>query len=425
MTVQPPASAGKPDSGHILLAPDKFKGSLTASEVAAHLATGIRRAWPGAPVVSLPVADGGDGTVEAAVAAGYRPAVATVRGPDARPVAAAFAFRDAVAVIEAAEACGLRRLPEGRPLPLTATSAGVGDLIAAAVGMGARRIVLGIGGVATTDGGAGMVQALGARLLDAAGNDLGPGGAALRHLHTLRLPDGAPGREPSGRPLELLRGIELLVASDVDNPLLGPDGAASVYAPQKGASAADVAVLERGLSRWADVAEQATAQRLRDAPGAGAAGGLGFAALAFGRAAIRPGIDLVLDLTGFTRRLDGARLVVTGEGSLDAQTLHGKAPAGVARTAAAAGVPVIAVSGIRSLTASQLRSAHISAAYALADLEPDPRRCIAEAGPLVEAAAERFTREHLLRPAPTGPAAPGGPASPGGPAGRSWPGGRA
>jgi glycerate kinase len=398
------------ERGHILLAPDKFKGSLTAPEVAAHLAAGIRRAWPGAGIVQAPVADGGDGTVDAAVAAGYRRVEATVRGPDSRPVTAAFAFRDGTAVIEAAEACGLRRLPEGRRLPLTATSAGVGGLIAAALGIGARRIVLGIGGVATTEGGAGMVQALGVRLLDEAGTDLGAGGAALRSLHRLRLPSP---------PLPLPDGIEVLVASDVDNPLLGPHGAAAVYAPQKGAKPADVAVLEQGLARWAEVAEEALGYRAaavmdvkkeaevprdafpglpRDAPGAGAAGGLGFAAIAFLRAAIRPGIELLLELTGFTRALRGARVVVTGEGSLDAQTLHGKAPAGVARAAAAAGVPVIAVSGVRSLTAEQLRGAHFSAAYALSEIEPDPARCLADAGPLVEEIAERLTRDRLVRP---------------------------
>jgi glycerate 2-kinase len=398
------------DGGHILLAPDKFKGSLSAAQVAAHLAAGIRRACPDAPLALAPVADGGDGTVDAAVAAGYRRVEATVRGPGTEPVTASFAFRDRTAVIEAAEACGLRRLPAGRPLPLTATSAGVGELISAAAGMGARRIVLGIGGVATTDGGAGLAQALGGRLLDGSGNELGPGGAALRSVRTLHLP---------GTPLPVVDGVEVLVASDVDNPLLGPHGAAAVYAPQKGASPADVAVLEQGLSRWAEVAEKALgsgapavmdvkeegawAGRLRDAPGAGAAGGLGFAALAFLHAAIRPGIDLLLDLTGFARKLRGARLVITGEGSLDEQTLHGKAPAGVARAAAAAGVPVIAVSGVRSLTAGQLRAAHLSAAYALADIEPDARRCIAEAGPLVEKIAERLTRDRLVPPAAAGP----------------------
>lgn len=392
-------------TGQVVLAPDKFKGSLTAPEVAAHLAAGIRRAWPDARIELAPVADGGDGTVDAAVAAGYRRVETRVRGPGATPVSAAFAFRDGTAVVEAAEACGLRRLPQGRPLPLTATSAGVGDLIAAALDAGARRIVLGIGGVATTDGGAGMVQALGGRLLDEDGRDLGPGGAALRSLRTLHLP-ASP-------------GIEVLVASDVDNPLLGSHGAAAVYAPQKGASPADVEVLEQGLTRWADVAEEALglgayavvragteAARPRDAPGAGAAGGLGFAALTFLRAEIRPGIELLLDLTGFAQKLRGARAVITGEGSLDAQTLHGKAPAGVARSAAAAGVPVIAVSGIRSLSAAQLRAAHFSAAYALADIEPDARRCIADAGPLLEEIAERVARDRLVPSAAAGPSAP-------------------
>lgn len=378
---------------HILLAPDKFKGSLTAPEVAAHLAAGIRRAWPDAAITEAPVADGGDGTVDAAVAAGYQRVEATVRGPGTEHVTASFAFRDGTAVIEAAEACGLRRLPPGRRLPLTATSEGVGELIVTAVRMGARRIVLGIGGVATTDGGAGLVQALGVRLLDQEGNDLGPGGAALRAVRRVRLRRGGPA------PLPLLDGIDVLVASDVDNPLLGPSGAAAVYAPQKGASRHEVTALEQGLARWADVAEEALgygAGLPRQAPGAGAAGGLGFAAIAFLGAAIRPGIDLLFELTGFTRKLRGALVVITGEGSLDAQTLRGKAPAGVARAAAAAGVPVIAVSGVSSLTVDQLRAAHFSAAYALSDIEPDTRRCLADAGRLVRETAERLARERLV-----------------------------
>jgi glycerate kinase len=382
----------------VLVAPDKFKGTLTAAQAAARIAAGLRQARPGLAVEQVPVADGGDGTVAAAVAAGYQPVRLTVRGPAGQPVEAEFAWRDGTAIIEAAQASGLARLPGGVPQPLTATSFGVGELIAAAAARGARRIVLGLGGVASTDGGAGMVQALGGRLTGPDGRELPPGGAALAALDRLDLAGLAP-----------LAGVEVLVASDVDNPLLGSHGAAAVYGPQKGASAADVAVLESGLARWADSAERARAGqshwaggqpgrrpmtrtvRLRDEPGAGAAGGLGFAALAFLGAWIRPGIALLLDMISFTERLAGARLVITGEGSLDVQTLHGKAPAGVARAAAAARAAagttspvVIAVAGRNTLSGEQLRGAGIEAAYALTDIEPDLERCLANAGPLLE-----------------------------------------
>jgi glycerate kinase len=252
--------------------------------------------------------------------------------------------------------------------------------------MGAKRIVLGLGGVACTDGGAGVVTALGARLLDESGSELPPGGAALARLHRI---------DVSG--LMDLSGTDVIAATDVDNPLLGERGAAAVYAPQKGASAEEVTILEDGLARWADVTERALGRRIRDDPGAGAAGGLGFAALAFLGARMRPGIELLLDLLSFAGHLPGARLVITGEGALDTQTLHGKAPAGVARATAAAapGVPVVAVAGICSLTADQLRSADIAAAYALADIEPDLARCREEAGPLLEDLAAILARDWI------------------------------
>jgi glycerate 2-kinase len=378
---------------HVLIAPDKFKGTLTAAEVAARVAAGLARAGvDAAGIVRVPVADGGDGTVDAAVAAGYQRVEVKVHGPAGVPVTAAFGLRDGTAIIEAAQACGLSLLPADSLEPLTATSYGVGELILAAAGMGASRVVLGLGGVATTDGGAGLVQALGARLADADGRELPRGGAALARLRELDL---------SG--LHDLSGVEFLVASDVDNPLLGPSGAAAVYGPQKGASAADVTVLEAGLARWADVAEEVAGDlppagtAPRDAAGAGAAGGLGFAALLFLGARMRPGISLLLDMVSFTRQLDGARLVITGEGSLDAQSLHGKAPVGVARAAAAhdPAVPVVAVAGVCALPADRLRAAGIEAAYALTDIEPDVARCRADAGPLVERLARRIADDWL------------------------------
>jgi glycerate kinase len=372
----------------VVIAPDKFKGTLDAAAVAARVAAGLVRWGFAGDLTALPVADGGDGTVASAVAAGYRRVELEVSGPTGKAVTASFALRDGTAVIEAAQACGLSRLAPGELAPLTATSRGVGELIAAAIGAGARRVVLGVGGTATTDGGAGLLQALGAELLDG-DVPLGPGGAALARITRI---DRSRFRD--------LAGVDFLLACDVDNPLLGPAGAAAVYGPQKGASPADVARLDAGLARWADVAEAATGSAVRDAPGAGAAGGIGFAALAFLGARMRPGIELLLEMLSFGRHLEGARLVITGEGSLDEQTLRGKAPAGVARAAAARhpAVPVVAVAGQCTLSAARLREAGIAAAYPLTDLEPDLDRCRADAGALVERAAMRIAADWLSPP---------------------------
>jgi glycerate kinase len=371
----------------VVVAPDKFKGSLTAAEVAARVTAGLIRGGFIGEVEVLPVADGGDGTVAAAVSAGFRRVELGVRGPVGKNVTASYALLGDTAVIEAAQASGLAQLPPGGLAPLTATSRGVGELILAASRMGAKRIVLGVGGVATTDGGAGLIQAFGARLTDDKGRELPPGGAALARLAKLDLTR-----------LRHLPGVEFLLASDVDNPLLGPFGAAAVYGPQKGASPEEVLLLEAGLRTWADVAEAAVGgAAVRDAPGAGAAGGIGFAALLFLGARMRPGIELLLELASFGPRLDGARLVITGEGSLDAQTLHGKAPIGVARATAAhnPAIPVVAVAGRCVLTPDELRAAGIARAYALSDLEPDLERSIADAGPLLERLAERIAADWL------------------------------
>ena len=373
--------------GHVVIAPDKFKGTLSASEVAAHVAAGLAAAGGEAVrTVTIPVADGGDGTVDAAVAAGYRRVELGVRGPIGRSVTAAFGLLDGAAVIEAAQACGLALLRGSALAPLTATTRGVGELVLAAARMGAKKIVLGLGGTATTDGGGGLMQALGARLLDADGRDLPGGGGALVTLRQLDLAK-----------LRDLSGVEFLLASDVDNPLLGPSGAAAVYGPQKGASPDDVAVLEQGLTRWADLAEAVVGKAARDLPGAGAAGGLGFAAQLFLAARMRPGIELLLEMATFTRQLDGARLVITGEGALDEQTLHGKAPAGVARATAqhAPSVPVVAVAGVNRLSPEQLREAGIAAAYALTDIEPDVANCRKDPGPLLEQLASRIADDWL------------------------------
>ncbi len=375
----------------VLVAPDKFKGSLAASAVAAAIAAGLRRAAADLEVVQNPVADGGDGTLEAALDAGYERVPVRVSGPVGDPVDTAYAVRDGTAVVEMADACGLVRMPAGQLAPLTASSAGLGEVVRAALDADCATVVIGIGGSASTDGGAGMLGALGARFLDADGVDLPPGGGALARLDRVDLSRLHPA----------LDRAELVLATDVDNPLLGPRGAAAVYGPQKGAGAADIEVLDAALARLSQVLGTATGAGSRGhpaatLPGAGAAGGVGFAALAVLGASARPGIELLLELTGFLEKLPGAALVITGEGSLDRQTLAGKAPAGVAAAARAHGVPVVAVAGRCLLDRAELADAGISAAYALTDLEPDPARCMTEAEPLLERLSERVAREWLL-----------------------------
>ncbi|WP_030252841.1 glycerate kinase [Streptomyces violens] len=373
----------------MLIAADKFKGSLTAVQVAEHVTAGLRRAVPDLSVAAVPVADGGDGTVAAALAAGFARHEARVTGPLGEPVKATFALSaDGTAVVEMAEASGLQHLPDGVFAPLTATTYGTGELLLAALDAGARSIVFGVGGSATNDGGAGMLAALGARFLDRTGEPVAPGGGPLAGLATADL----SGLDPR------LATTEIVLASDVDNPLTGPKGAPAVYGPQKGATEADVATLDAALAHYAKVLETAVGPKAAEyavAPGAGAAGGIGYGALVGLGATFRPGIDVMLDVLGFGPALERATFVITGEGSLDEQTLHGKAPAGVAAAARARGLTVVAVCGRLLLPPSALLQAGIERAYPLTALEPDPARCMAEAGPLLEQAAESLARDFL------------------------------
>ncbi|MEV6068069.1 glycerate kinase [Nocardia sp. NPDC052001] len=362
----------------VILAPDKFKGSLTAAQVAAALAAGIERAAPGTEVRRLPVADGGDGTVDAFLAAGWERIALEAPGPTGVPVSTAYARRGGIAVIELAAVVGLVKLPGGQPDPLGANTYGLGVVMAHALDHGVREIVLGLGGSASTDGGAGMLEALGLRIRDAFGTELPCNGTLL----------GPDDRVDRSGLHPALADTRITLASDVDNPLLGPDGAAAVYAPQKGATPEQVAILEAALSNWAMLLGPEWAGK----PGAGAAGGTGFGAMAVLGAVPRSGIDVVLDLVDFPAQLAGADLVVTGEGSLDAQSLNGKAPMGVATAARRAGVPIVAVAGRVQLTPDQLRAAGFTAAYALTDLEPDPVRCMADAAELVRRIGERIVR---------------------------------
>jgi glycerate kinase len=369
----------------VLIAPDKFKGSLTAAQVVVAVKAGLLRVAPDLVVDAVPVADGGDGTVAAALAAGFDRVDVTADGPTGEPVHTCYGRRDDTAVVEVADVSGLVRLPPGRMAPLSATSRGTGEVIAAAVEAGCRRVVLGIGGSASTDAGAGILQALGARLTDASGRDIEPGGLGLAELAAIDL-----------EPLRArMSGVQVSVACDVDNPLTGTSGAAAVYAPQKGATADQVAFLDGALGRFADVVAAATGADRRYTAGAGAAGGIGFAMLALLDAELRPGIELVLQLAGFDERLAGADLVITGEGSLDEQTLRGKAVVGVASRVRARGIPVVAVCGRSSLGQATLRDAGIEATYRLTDLEPDVDRCIRNASTLLELLGERIALDHV------------------------------
>lgn len=371
----------------VLIAADKFKGSLTAVQVAERVMAGLRRVVPGVEVEALPVADGGDGTVDAAVAAGFERREVRVAGPLGDELTAAFALRGDTAVVEMAEASGLQRLPAGVFAPLTSSTYGSGELLRAALDAGARTIVFGVGGSATTDGGAGMLSALGARFVDAEGEPVAPGGAALSDVATADL----SGLDPR------LASVDFVLASDVDNPLTGPKGAPAVYGPQKGASPDDVEILDAALGHFAAVLEKSIGSRATEyaaAPGAGAAGGIGYGALVLG-ARFRPGIEVMLDVLGFAPALERATLVITGEGSLDEQTLHGKAPAGVAAAARAAGKEVVAVCGRLALRPEALGRAGIRRAYPLTEVEPDIARCISDAGPILETVAQNIARDFL------------------------------
>lgn len=287
----------------VLLAPDKFKGCLTATEVAAALTAGLHDRQPQVEVVEVPVADGGDGTVAAALSAGFTFVDVVTVGPTGAPVETGYAVRGEQAVVELADVVGLSRLPGRRRDPLLASTFGLGVVVRDAIDRGATQIVLGLGGSASTDGGAGLVQALGALLTDGAGRDLRPGGAALSSLDSLDLTALK----------DRIDGVTFVVACDVDNPLLGPDGAAAVFGPQKGADASQVRLLESALAVWAAVVARTTRVDLATHAGAGAAGGTGFAALALLDATLQPGIDLVLDLVGFEQLVRGVDLVITGE----------------------------------------------------------------------------------------------------------------
>ena len=350
------------DTFQVVLAPDKFKGSLRASEVADTISTVLQHLSPSIEVTRHPIADGGEGSVDLALSAGFAPISVPVTGPLGVAVEATFALKDRVAVLEMASAAGLGLLPSGpnSDTAWDATTFGAGELISAALDHGATRIIVGAGGSATTDGGIGAVEALGV--------DVHALGQPAHQTHAVR-----NGLDPR------LADVDLIVACDVDNPLLGPHGAAYVYGPQKGADDACVAQLELRLAGWADAVAKVTGADLRDSPGVGAAGGFAFGLVSLAGARIVSGVEILTDLTGLNQLAAGADLVVVGEGSLDHQSLRGKGPIGVARLASSRGVPVVAVAGRNQLSESEWRDAGLRAVYAITDIERDPQVCMADA----------------------------------------------
>jgi glycerate kinase len=364
----------------VVVAPDKFKGSLDAAGVAAALAAGIRDVVPDAICDLIPMADGGDGTVDAFVASGASAITVRVSGPLGAPVNATYARDRDAAVVEMAAASGLALLGDGLDAR-RATTRGTGELLRDALDHGATRIVLGIGGSATTDGGAGALAALGARFLDAAGTALEPIPEALARVARIDL-SGLDAR---------LREVDLAIACDVDNPLLGKNGAAAVYGPQKGASPDDVAFLDGVLSRLADAMTAATGRDLRDLPGAGAAGGLGWVLASACGARLERGVVLVAELRGLAAALRGADWCFTGEGRIDEQTLRGKVVAGVAALARAAAVPVFAFGGSVELAVEPALRAR---GVCCVPIVPGPltlQEAIANAAANLRAAAARVT----------------------------------
>ncbi|MEY9853518.1 glycerate kinase [Leifsonia sp. EB41] len=366
----------------VVVAPDKFRGSVTAREAAACLGRGIRRTAPFATVVERPIADGGEGTVDALCAAGFaRVELQTTVGSRRDGRRPAVATRGRVAVIELAELCGLELTPAEERDALRATSRPVGEAVREVLDLGFRNIVLAVGGSASTDGGAGMMRALGLRITDEQGQELPEGTEYLRDARAV---------DTSALDARIAE-TQVLLAADVTNPLLGRDGAAEVFAPQKGADPAGVGVLEAGLRAWAAAVGGSQAE----APGAGAAGGVGFAALSLLGAQRRSGFQLISEFVGLPELLPQAKLVVTGEGKLDRQTLSGKAPAGVACTAAKHGVPVVIATGFSELDSRAGHAAGFSTIYSLADREPDPDVSIRNAPALLERVGDDIARDYL------------------------------
>ncbi len=342
----------------IVIVPDSYKESLTALEVATEIEAGFREVFPDAEYIKLPMADGGEGTVAAMVAAtGGTLVEVNVTGPLGEPVKACYGLTGdrKTAIIEMAAASGLALVAPGLRNPLKTTTYGTGELVKAALDAGINHLIIGIGGSATNDGGAGMLQALGGKLLDHAGREIGFGGGALADLDRIDI----SGLDPR------LKACRIEAACDVDNPLTGPMGASAVFGPQKGATPEMVAQLDANLARYADLISRDLGVRVAGVPGAGAAGGMGAALLAFFGAKLRPGIEIVMEAVGLEAHVRDADLVITGEGRIDSQTIHGKTPIGVARLAKRYGKPVIGIAGCLAADAGEVHQYGIDAVFSV------------------------------------------------------------
>lgn len=370
----------------VVIAPDKFKGSLSAAEASEQLAAGMREIVANLDIALVPMADGGEGTVDAALAGGYEGREAVVSGPLGEPVIATFAVRGDEAVIEMARASGLGLVSPERRDALRASSRGTGELILAALDAGAKFVMLAIGGSASSDGGAGMLSALGVRVRDAAGTVLEDGGGSLRNAASVDL----SGLDPR------LAGARVVIASDVDNVLLGPNGAAAVFSRQKGADDVQIAQLELGLTAFARALETATGGGFARMIGAGAAGGVGFAAFAALKAERWPGVEVVAAITSLRAHLAGAHLVITGEGSLDQQSIGGKTPVGVAAIAAKLDVPAVVVCGKTSLSEAEWRAVGFSDCYAVVDRAFSEATSVRDAARLLRGIGKEIAETHLV-----------------------------
>ncbi|WP_336354823.1 glycerate kinase [Pseudomonas granadensis] len=369
----------------VVIAPDSFKDSLSAQGVAEAIALGLAQVWPQATLVKCPMADGGEGTVESILAAcAGELRRSRVRGPLGAPVEAAWGWlpHTQTAIIEMAEASGLQLVPPGQRDACISSTFGTGELIRAALDAGAQRVILAIGGSATNDGGAGAMQALGLKLLDAQDQPLVPGGLALAQLARLDLSALDP----------RLAQVRFDIAADVNNPLCGPHGASAIFGPQKGASPAQVQQLDHALGHFAELCAQALGKDVSDEPGSGAAGGLGFAAKAFLGAQFQAGVEVVAELVGLADAVKGADLVITGEGRFDAQTLRGKTPFGIARIAKQHGVPVVVIAGTLGEGYQELYDHGIDAAFAVTSGPMSLEQACAEAPRLLRERATDIAR---------------------------------
>jgi len=372
----------------IVIAPDSFKHSLSAVQVAAAISNGIRSVHPEANIVQLPVADGGEGTVEAlTTATGGKKISIQTYDPLMRPITATYGFIDsATAVIEMAAASGLELLQKGEENPLKTSTYGTGVIMLDAIKKGAGKIITGVGGSATNDAGAGMARAMGAVLKDKNGHELEGNGESLQHLHKVHLETLKKN----------IRNTTFVTAVDVDNPLLGPSGATYVYGGQKGADENTKKILEKSLTRFADVMEKQTGKPFRNMPGAGAAGGMAAGMVSFLDARLKNGFTLISELCRLEETIKTADFVITGEGKLDEQTAYGKTPYGVAKLAQKHNKPVIAFAGALENNYQKLLGTSFSNIYPIAEKPVTLEEALKEASQLLERAASRMMRSILL-----------------------------